>query len=309
MIKIRFPALRALAFILLTSLTAHGHAADAAPAPQFTPPDEKAIPNDKFGDMIRLGRNIFTDTHQYAGAYTGNGLNCVNCHLDRGRLANASPLWAAYVSYPAFRKKTGAVSTYEQRLQGCFNYSMNGKAPPLGSKELTALVAYSYWLATGAPTGKNLAGRGYPELAKPPLAPDFQRGGKVYQAKCAICHGVNGEGTRSGDRYAFPPLWGNDSYNWGAGMHRINTAASFIKANMPLGQGNTLSDQNAWDVAAFVNGHERPQDPRFAHSLAETRKTHHDEDCSYGKDINGQVLGAKSVPPGGTTRARQAQKK
>lgn len=301
-------SLRVLAVILLSGLGANVYAADAAPAAApaaaFTPPDEKDIPADPYGDMIRLGRDIFTNTHKHASAYSGNGLSCVNCHLDRGRLANSAPLWAAYVSYPAFRKKTGTVSTYEERMQGCFKYSMNGKAPPSGSKELTALVTYSYWLATGAPTGKKMAGAGYPAIEKPPLAPDFQRGAKVFAANCAICHGNNGEGTQTGDRYVFPPLWGNDSFNWGAGMHRINTAASFIKANMPFGQGNTLSDQQAWDVAAFVNGHERPQDPRYVSSVAATQKKYHDENCDYGKTVNGQMLGSRSAPAGGTTRGK-----
>lgn len=56
-------------------------------------------------------------------------------------------------------------------------------------------------------------------------------------------------------------LWGDGAYNWGGGMHRVNTAANFIKANMPLSKSYSLSDQDAWDVAAFVNSHERPQDP------------------------------------------------
>ena len=95
-----------------------------------------------------------------------------------------------------------------------------------------------------------------------PLVPDAKRGAQVYAERCALCHGANGQGTWLGNVYAFPPLWGRDSYNAGAGMHRVNTAAAFIKANMPLGQANSLSDQQAWDVAAFMNGQPRPSDPR-----------------------------------------------
>ncbi len=300
----KFSYMRAGAFILLCGLIANVYAVDVASVAQFTPPDENDIPNNEFGDMIRLGRDIFTNTPKNASEYSGNGLSCVNCHINRGRLANSSPLWAAYVHYPAYRKKTGTVSTYEERLQGCFNYSLNGKAPPSGSKELTALVTYSYWLATGAPTGKKLAGAGYPKIAKPALAPDFERGAKVYKTNCAICHGANGQGTKVDDHYVFPPLWGNDSFNWGAGMHRVDTAAKFIKANMPLGHGNTLSDQDAWDAAAFVDGHDRPQDPRYRGSVAETQKHYHNENCNYGKEVNGQMLGSRSVPSGGKTRAK-----
>jgi len=299
--------LRIVAVALMAAFVVNVQAENNAPAASFTPPDEKDIPNNQYGDMIRLGRDVFTNTPKYAAGYSGNGLSCVNCHLDRGRLGGSSPLWAAYVSYPAFRKKTGAVSTYEERIQGCFKYSMNGKPPPSGSKELTALVTYSYWLATGAPTGKKMTGAGYTALAKPPKAPDMQRGAQVFAANCALCHGKNGEGTRSGDGYAFPPLWGDDSFNWGAGMHRINTAAAFIKANMPLGRGNSLSDQDAWDVAAFLNSHERPQDPRYKDSVEATRKHYHEENCNYGKEVNGAVLGTNSTPSGGKTAGSRAR--
>lgn len=244
-------------------------APDAAPAggavrAAFTPPDPDSIPEGAFGDAVRLGRDIFTDTQTHARAYVGNGLNCVNCHLDAGRKPDSSPLWAAYGMFPMYREKNDRINTYEDRLAGCFRFSMNGKAPPYGSKELVALMSYSAWLAQGAPLGVELPGRGYPRLAKPAQEPDIARGKAVYVANCALCHGADGAGTQVDGRYAFPPLWGPDSFNGGAGMSRIENASGFIKANMPLGQGNTLSDQEAWDVARYMNSHERPPDPRLA---------------------------------------------
>lgn len=259
----------------------------------FVPPDEASIPDNEFGEMVRYGEDLFVNTDQLRGSYVGNGLKCVNCHLDRGRKANSAPLWGAWPMYPAFRKKTGKVDSMAERIQGCFLYSMNGKAPPEGSKELTALLTYHYWLAQGAPTGKELPGRGYPDVPKPKQEPDYQRGQVVYQKQCALCHGAAGEGLKIGEDYQFPPLWGLDSYNWGAGMHRVNTAASFIKYNMPLGKGKSLSDQEAWDVANFINSQERPGDPRFQGSVAETAKIYHDENCHYGEEINGKLLGAE----------------
>lgn len=240
-------------------------AAPVAPAAQpasFTPPAESAMPSGELGDTIKLGRNIFVNTQVYAKGLVGNGLNCVNCHLDAGRKADSAPLWAAYVMFPAYRDKNHKVNSFEDRLAGCFRFSMNGTAPEYNSKEMIALTSYSYWLAKGAPTGVELAGRGYPKLADPPLPADVQRGASVYQANCALCHGANGLGTQVNGSYAFPPLWGKDSYNAGAGMHSAKNAAAFIRANMPLGKGNSLSVQQAWDVAAFVNSHERPVDPR-----------------------------------------------
>jgi len=232
----------------------------------FSPPGVDAIPSGEFGESVRLGRNIFNDTQTYARAYVGNGLNCVNCHLDEGRKADSAPLWAAFAMFPAYRDKNQKVNSYEERLAGCFRFSMNGKAPPPGSKELMALMSYSYWMATGAPVGVELKGRGYPKLAEPRQPPDVSRGKKVYEANCAICHGADGQGTQVGGRYVFPPLWGKDSFNGGAGMTRVETAAGFIQANMPLGKGGTLSEQEAWDVAQYMNSHPRPVDPRLVKS-------------------------------------------
>jgi len=264
----------------------------------FSPPSESQIPIGEFGDVIRRGREIFVDTGRAAPAYVGNSLRCVNCHLDAGRLAGSSPLWAAFVSYPAYRSKTQSVSTFQQRLQGCFEYSMNGKAPPPNAPELVALESYAYWLATGAAVDPKLPGRGYLALAAPAQVRDYTRGEQVYAANCAFCHGADGAGQRSPDGVAvFPPLWGPESFNWGAGMGRINNAAAFIKANMPLGMGGTLTDQQAWDVSLYMNSHERPQDPRYSGSVQNTRSTFHDTDESmYGRDVAGKVLGATGAP-------------
>ncbi|MBK4734973.1 c-type cytochrome [Noviherbaspirillum pedocola] len=260
----------------------------------FTPPSADSIPNDEFGKMVKQGEQIFVNTQQNARQYVGNSLNCANCHLDAGRKADASPMWAAYISYPAYRSKNKHVNTFAERLQGCFRFSMNGKAPPLGDTTLVALESYAYWMATGAPVGTKLAGRGYPAVPKPPLPADYARGEKVYAQHCALCHGADGQGQASGSATVFPPLWGPKSFNWGAGMHDIKNAAGFIKANMPLGMGGTLTDQEAWDVATFMDSHERPQDPRFTGSVQETRKKYHDDPTSmYGMTVNGHVLGSK----------------
>ncbi len=265
----------------------------AIPGKPYLPPTEETIPNNEFGDMVRLGKKVFNETGKYAGEYVGNGLKCVNCHLDAGRLANSAPLWAAWVKYPAYRGKNKMVNTMEERIQGCFTYSMNGTPPPADSKELKALMSYTYWLAEGAPTGIDLPGRGYPKPVKPEKQPEYGRGKQVFVNNCALCHGENGEGTAHNGSYVFPPLWGKDSFNWGAGMHRINTAAAFIRANMPLAKGGSLTAQQAWDVAYYVNSHERPQDPRFKNNIKATKKAYHQHQCRYGEKFDNHVLGKK----------------
>lgn len=265
----------------------------------FSPPPRAAVPDDDFGKVVQLGADIFHDTQKNASVYVGNALQCSNCHIDDGRQPNSAPMWAAYVAYPAYRAKNGHVNTFAERLQGCFRFSMNGKAPPLGDKVLVALESYAYFLASKAPVGADMPGRGYPKLQKAKQL-DRSRGQAIYTERCALCHNGDGSGRKSAlGRQVFPPLWGPSSYNWGAGMTSIANAAGFIKANMPLGQGGTLSDQDAWDVAAYVDGQERPQDPRFTGSVEKTRKMHHNTPLDlYGTVVDGVLLGERSPPAG-----------
>ncbi|MGH8504533.1 MAG: c-type cytochrome [Stenotrophobium sp.] len=279
---------------------------DRAVAPQsltataFQPPDESTLPDDEFGKVVRRGKAIFTRTDTVVPQFVGNHLQCQSCHLNAGRQANSAPMWAAYGLYPAYRKKNHRVNTFSERLQGCFRFSMNGKAPPPGDPVLVALETYAYWLAKGAPTGVKLEGQGFLKLDPPALAPDYARGSQAYTQHCAACHQPNGAGSPpAGAGMHVPALWGSGSYNWGAGMHRVSTAAGFIKANMPLGQGNSLSDQQAWDVALFIDSQERPQDPRYTGSVEQTRQQFHDDpDSMYGKTVNGHVLGSRASASG-----------
>lgn len=286
--------------VLAVLLTAAASAAEtqppaAAPKPDFfQPPADSTLPHDAFGELVKKGEAILINTRAMAPDYVGNDMACINCHIDRGRLANSAPMWAAYPVYPAFRKKNNRVNTFAERLQGCFTFSMNGTAPPADSEVINALTTYAYWLSSGAPVGKSLPGRGFDQPPPPRGGYSIARGEKIYREKCALCHGDDGEGQKVGATVVFPPLWGRNSYNWGAGMHRIETAAGFIQHNMPLGRGDTLSDQEAWDVAAFVDSHERPQDPRLVDGdIEKTRVKFHETDGVnlYGQKVNGVLLG------------------
>ncbi len=302
-----------LASLPPTGKLAAGTQADVAPSipdalpGYFQPPIEKDLPQGKFGESVHRGYLIFTRTPKYAVEYTGNGLSCSNCHTDRGRQANASPMWAAWVAYPAYRGKNKKVNDMAMRLQGCFRYSENaqgskaGHFPPAESPILIDLESYMFWMAHKAPTGVKMKGRGYPRLKNPPQPYSRNRGEEVYARSCAVCHGSTGQGKKlANGEYAFPPLWGSDSYNWGAGMHKVNVAAAFIKYNMPLGHPGMLTLQEAWDVAAWIDSHPRPQDPRYHGGLKATiHKFHHNRKIDYyGKTVDGRVLGAPS--PGKT---------
>lgn len=271
----------------------------------FQPPDLATLPDTEFGAAVLRGQAIFTNTSTNAGQYVGNGLSCSNCHLDAGREPNSAPMWAAWVAYPKYRSKNNQINTMQDRVMGCFSYSMNaqdsvsGKAPPANDDIYRDLESYFYWMASGAPTNTAMAGAGFGKIENPAQPYDPGRGADVYAANCAVCHASDGQGQKDlNGRYTFPPLWGSDSYNWGAGMHQINNAAAFIKHNMPLSKPGSLSDQNAWDVAAFVNSHERPKDPRQTGTLEEARLKYHDGDQSYyGVELDGVMIGGGTPRP------------
>lgn len=275
--------------VLLLALLGLAGVANSADS-EFKPPVD--YPSGPMGEMVAKGERLFRRTATEAPAYVGNALSCENCHLDRGRLKNSSPLWGSYPIYPQYRARNKRVETLAQRIQGCFRFSMNGTEPELDDDVIVALESYMFWIARGVPTGKMMEGRGYPALVDPELEPSPKRGSKVYTEKCAICHAPDGQGRKTGSDYAFPPLWGPLSYNWAAGMTKVEVAAAFIRANMPFGWAGSLSDQEAWDVAAYVNSRPRPQDPRFMGNVAETRARYHGDFDYYGKVVDGVELGA-----------------
>jgi thiosulfate dehydrogenase len=80
---------------------------------------------------------------------------------------------------------------------------------------------------------------------------------RFFSQICAACHGADGLGqrARTGAGYQFPPLWGPDSYNNGAGMSRLLTAAAYAMHNMPIGtafNAPVLTDEQAYDVADYI---------------------------------------------------------
>jgi cytochrome c553 len=84
-----------------------------------------------------------------------------------------------------------------------------------------------------------------------------------YTAKCESCHKKDGAGVKAADglTYQYPPLWGEHSYNIGAGLFRLSRFAGYVKNNMPQGvtwENPQLTDEEAWDVAAYVNAQQRP---------------------------------------------------
>ncbi|MEC4718363.1 MULTISPECIES: c-type cytochrome [Noviherbaspirillum] len=236
----------------------HAQSAAVRPTAEFKVPAESTIPSGPQGDAIRNGKLLLTETHQRLPNNVGNKLTCANCHIGAGTTPNASPWVGIWGVFPEYRSRGGQINSLQQRVNDCFQRSMNGKALPYDSKEMNDILAYMQWLSTGVPTGVSVKGRGFGPINRE-LKPNADNGKAVYAAKCASCHGVNGEGMKDAKgAYTFPALWGKDSFNVGAGMARTYTAAAFVKHNMPLGQPNTLTDQEAVDVAEFFTHQPRP---------------------------------------------------
>jgi thiosulfate dehydrogenase len=234
---------------------------DPAPAQGSTslvPFNESAIPSGRMGDAIRYGQKIVTNTQTYGSQYVGNGLNCTSCHLNGGRTADAGPWVGIWGVFPEYRSRNDAVNALQDRINDCFERSMNGTALPTKSEEMYGILAYMWWLSKDVPTGASVAGRGFRRISAE-SAPDPLRGREIYETKCASCHMPDGEGkTGPMGEYLFPALWGPKSFNIAAGMARLNNAAAFVKANMPIGQEDTLTVQEAFDVAAYFTQQPRP---------------------------------------------------
>jgi thiosulfate dehydrogenase len=235
-----------------------GPASSAEPEPAAAParvplrvPGDETIPEGPRGDLVRRGRTIATRTSEELPAIVGSDLHCTSCHLEAGTRANAGP-WVGLSSlYPQYRARAGRTVTLEDRIDECFERSMNGKPLAHDSPEMQSLVAYIDWLSEGVPRGAEVIGRGFAKLERPPMI-DPDNGRNAYDARCASCHGADGQGRRADDgSYQFPPLWGDRTFNLGAGMARLDTAAAFVRHNMPLGQGDSLTATESYDIAAY----------------------------------------------------------
>ncbi len=234
--------------------------------------DVSRLDNSVENQIIKYGYELFVKTPNYLGpdngipemAFSGNNLSCNNCHLYAGTKPYSMPLIGIIQRFPQFRGRENKIGTIEDRINGCFERSMNGHMLPEDSKEMKAMVSYLTFLSRYAPQDGNIKGQGYVELNIPDRAVDLKHGKAVFETNCIVCHGPNGQGLKLPDSllYQYPPLWGDDSFNDGAGMNRVITAAEFIKGNMPFGTTSNsvvLTDEEAYDVAGYINSMQRPK--------------------------------------------------
>ena len=265
------PAATASASVSATQTAAPTGAFVIRPAEAY---DTSKLPDDHYGRLARYGKELTDRTFAYIGPevkntkmrFAGNNLACASCHQASATKKFAIPWVGAHATFPQYRAREDEVSTVEERINGCMERSMAGKKLPLDSREMKAFVTYMHFLSKDVPTGGKVEGQGLPPFKAPNRRADPAAGSTVYAEKCASCHGAEGAGLRAGapgsaTGYTFPPLWGKDSFNNGAGMSRLLFASSFIKTNMPQGAQYgqpQVTDDEAYDVAAFVLSHPRP---------------------------------------------------
>tara|TARA_B100001057_G_scaffold45841_1_gene40902 strand:- start:70 stop:1113 length:1044 start_codon:yes stop_codon:yes gene_type:complete len=232
------------------------------------------INNPKVTDLVKNGYYLIAESSKFMGLlvkdpskrYSGNNLSCTNCHLNGGTLSGSASWIDILDRFPQFRGRENKIGTIEERINGCMERSMNGIKLDETSGQMKAIIAYIDWISKKLNDLNSKNFKGYPAIKIPDVAVDLKIGSKIYERECLLCHAKNGEGIRYENfekGYLYPPLWGDDSYNDGAGMHRVITAAAFIKNNMPYLQATwekpKLTDEEAFHVAGYINSFQRPE--------------------------------------------------
>ncbi len=227
-----------------------------------------ALVHEKDPELIKYGKELIANTSLYLGPKgkvrsISNGMNCQNCHLDAGTRPWGNNYGAVLSTYPKFRGRSGTIENIQKRINDCFERSLNGKGLDSNSREMLAMKSYIEFVGQFVPKDSIPAGSGIWKLKNLKRPADPINGQVAYEQKCVTCHGQNGEGVMNADgtAYTYPPLWGVHSYNVGAGLYRLSRFAGYIKANMPYGatyDKPQLTDEECWDIAAYVNSRPRP---------------------------------------------------
>lgn len=253
----RFSFILGIVIVGLAAASTGGTGATADEAAR--PSTSRELPPGELGRVVALGREIVENTgeHPLSKPFVRNSLTCSSCHLDAGTDPRAATFLGVATAYPAWSPRENRVITLEDRVLNCFMRSMNGVRPPNGSEVSVAVTAYIAWLSDGerlAMNPKAPLGPGHvPPLKTDAKLADSGRGKTLYAEHCASCHGNDGIGTEEG-----PPVWGEMSYNDGAGLSRNDKLAAWLKVAMPLGDPS-LSEREALDIAAYVNSQPRPK--------------------------------------------------
>ncbi|MEP6263076.1 MAG: c-type cytochrome [Gillisia sp.] len=254
---------------------------------EWSPKDIELALIEGFGDSeVEYGYHLITDSPNTMGPgaddpnmrLAGNNLACANCHLESGTKPGSASWIGITERFPQFSNRSNKESALEDRINGCMERSMDGQKLADDSREMKAILAYMNWLSEDIPEDRKDEFIGFAKIDIPDFPVNLETGAALYKVQCASCHGDDGQGvkkTGAGNGYLYPPLWGEDSYNDGAGMHRVITAANFIKANMPFGEATRenpkLTDEEAYHLAGYINSFSRPEKKNKANDFPDRK--------------------------------------
>lgn len=212
------------------------------------------------GASIRRGLALLRFTPESLPKFVASNVRCTSCHQNDGTKATSAPLTGAHARFPKYMPRSGKVITLADRVNYCVTRSLSGVALPADSREMNDILAYLAFISRDVPVGRKTAAVDGLLPMKDTLVGDTLRGRTLFTATCVICHQADGSG-----KSPIPALWGPRSYSIGASMARQERAASFISHNMPQSAPGSLTPQNAFDLAAYINSHSRPDSPGKEH--------------------------------------------
>jgi thiosulfate dehydrogenase len=223
----------------------------------WKPPTEAEIPKDSMGAAIRRGLALLRFTPESLPNFVASNMRCTSCHENDGTKATAASLTGVHARFPKFMPRSGQIITLADRVNYCMTRSLAGLPLPVGSRDMTDILAYLSFISRDVPIGRKLSAIDGLIPMKDTLVGDPLNGGILFAKTCALCHQADG-----GGKSPIPALWGPMSYSIGASMARVERAASFIQHNMPQTAPGSLTAQNAFDLAAYINSHPRPDSPQ-----------------------------------------------
>jgi thiosulfate dehydrogenase len=230
---------------------------------------ESSLDKSPLSEEIRRGFRLFTNTPAEAPRFAPGGMSCSNCHMNAGQREKSLPLVGVAGMFPEYNRRAGRLFSLGDRITDCFLRSENAaggtlrsdELPTPTSSEVLAISAYLSWLSRGAEMGRNPSWRGQNAIPAKSLIPvdnlDPRKGEAIYSDRCVTCHGADGQGVEVGDKKA-GPLWGAGSWNDGAGAARVYTLAGMIRYSMPYLDPGHMTDEEAQQLAAFIDSQPRP---------------------------------------------------
>lgn len=239
---------------------------------------------------VQRGCNIVDDTQGELAAdparerwnatrfIRGNHASCDHCHQGIGdkqdaagnRLKGSISLGASWVMADMYDRFTGLLLPFELRQMQCYINSSNGYKPNIADDLIRDVTAYSRFLsaALDLKIGSHYDEQGIDEIAASATekqGDDYVRGEALYREKCSSCHGPQAFGVVADGRVVAPALAGPNAWNMQSRnyFYYVSTILpGFICRNMPLGQENTLSNQQCRDIAFYISNLPRPAGDR-----------------------------------------------